>query len=146
MLKYVEAKVVFSEIPEEITLAISISNCPNRCIGCHSKELWTDIGEELDTKEIKNLIESNKGITCVCFLGGDSEPRTVESLAYYIKDHYSFLKTAWYSGKDFLRVSLEAFDYVKVGSYNRELGPLNSPTTNQKLYKITDITNKFLTL
>lgn len=146
MLKYVEAKVVFSEIPEEITLAISISNCPNRCIGCHSKELWTDIGKELNTKEIRSLIESNKGITCVCFLGGDSEPRTVESLAHYIKEHYSPLKTAWYSGKDFLRVSLEEFDYVKVGSFNKELGPLSSPTTNQKLYKITDITSKFLTL
>jgi anaerobic ribonucleoside-triphosphate reductase activating protein len=28
-----------------------------------------------------------------------------------------------------------AFDYVKVGPYVEELGPLNKPTTNQRLYR-----------
>lgn len=45
MLKYVDARVVFQEIPDEITLAINISNCPCHCKGCHSQYLAEDIGK-----------------------------------------------------------------------------------------------------
>lgn len=38
-MKYSDAQVVFAEVPDEITLAISISGCPNRCPGCHSQHL-----------------------------------------------------------------------------------------------------------
>ena len=38
----------------------------------------------------------------------------------------------------------EAFDYVKVGPYVEALGPLNEPTTNQRLYYHgEDITSRF---
>ena len=38
----------------------------------------------------------------------------------------------------------EAFDYVKVGPYIAECGPLNEPTTNQRLYYHgKDITFRF---
>lgn len=47
MLKYVDARVVFQEIPDEITLAINISNCPCHCKGCHSQYLAEDIGKPL---------------------------------------------------------------------------------------------------
>ena len=47
MLKYVDTKVVFQEIPDEITLAINISNCPCHCPGCHSSYLAEDIGNAL---------------------------------------------------------------------------------------------------
>ena len=36
MLKYAGYDIVFQEIPDEVTLAISLTNCPNRCPGCHS--------------------------------------------------------------------------------------------------------------
>ena len=39
MLKYVNTGIVFQEIPDEVTLAINISNCPCRCPGCHSRYL-----------------------------------------------------------------------------------------------------------
>lgn len=35
-LKYVECTVTFEEVPTEISLTISISNCRFRCHGCHS--------------------------------------------------------------------------------------------------------------
>ena len=60
MIKYHEAKVVFREIPDEVTLAISISNCPLKCIGCHSPELRYDSGSELDSYILDELIENNK--------------------------------------------------------------------------------------
>ena len=42
MIKYYNAMVVFEEIPNEITLAINITNCPCHCKGCHSQFLWED--------------------------------------------------------------------------------------------------------
>ena len=50
MIKYTDTQIVFSEIPDEITLAINISNCQNNCPGCHSPYLKQNIGKELTTK------------------------------------------------------------------------------------------------
>ena len=150
MLKYVDTKIVFQEIPDEITLAINISNCPCQCKGCHSSYLAEDIGWILTIEPLFNLIEDNKGISCVSFMGGDSEPEKVNSLAWAIKYKYPNLKVAWYSGRQELsnNVNLENFDYIKLGPYKEEFGPLNSRTTNQRMYrvcsgKLEDITNKF---
>ena len=138
MLKYVNTGVVFQEIPDEVTLAINISNCPCHCPGCHSHYLWDDIGMPLD-------------ITCLSFMGGDADPVGVNQLAQYIHETYPQFKVAWYSGR--LRVSSAVnkadFDYLKVGPYIQHLGPLKSPTTNQRLYRqredgsFEDITYRF---
>ena len=141
--------VVFEEIPDEITLAINITNCPCHCIGCHSKFLWEDSGTQLSKSELDELIKKNDGITCVCFMGGDSEPKTVNLLAEYIQNAKN-LKVGWYSGMDELSddIKVENFDYIKIGHYDYELGGLNEKTTNQRLYKVNegefeDITYKF---
>ena len=150
MLKYVDSKVVFAEIPDEITLAINISNCPCHCINCHSSYLAEDIGEPLDLQHLTNLIDSNKGITCVCIMGGDANPSEVDDIAQDIKDYYPNLKVGWYSGRQELNnhIDLCNFDYIKLGPYKEEFGPLNSRTTNQRFYKVSDgelinITSKF---
>lgn len=162
MLKYVDAKVVFAEVPDEVTLAINISNCPCQCKGCHSSYLTQDIGEplvwwaEYSNEEhsidtcIEELIESNEGITCICLMGGDSEPELINALANEIKYDYDGIKTAWYSGRQELSnsIDLSNFDYIKLGPYKGEFGPLNSRTTNQRFYKVNgkeleDITSKF---
>ena len=138
MLKYVDTKVVFVEIPDEITLAIDISNCPCHCEGCHSSYLADDIGEPLDLQHLTDLIDSNRGISCVCIMGGDANPSEVDDIAQDIKEYYPELKIAWYSGRQELSkgINLENFDYIKLGPYRKDLGPLNSPTTNQRFYKI----------
>lgn len=140
MLKYVDTKIVFQEIPDEITLAINISNCPCHCEGCHSSYLAEDIGEPLDLQHLTNLIDNNRGITCVCIMGGDSNPLEVSNIAFYIKSIWDNLKVAWYSGRQELSndINLKNFDFVKLGSYIKELGPLNSKTTNQRFYKVID--------
>lgn len=150
MLKYVDTKVVFAEVPNEITLAINISGCPCNCKGCHSSYLAKDIGEPLDLQHLTNLIDSNKGITCVCIMGGDSNPSEVDDIAQDIKDYYPELKVGWYSGRQELSkdIELSNFDYIKLGPYIEEFGPLNSKTTNQRLYKVSDrelvdITSRF---
>lgn len=44
MVRYHNFDIVFAEIPCETTLAINITNCPNRCRGCHSLHLQADMG------------------------------------------------------------------------------------------------------
>lgn len=150
MLKYVDTKVVFAEIPDEVTLAINISNCPCQCKGCHSSYLAQDIGEPLNLQHLTNLIDSNKGITCVCIMGGDANPSEVDDIAQDIKEYYPELKVGWYSGRQELSkdIELSNFDFIKLGPYKEEFGPLNSRTTNQRFYKVSDgelinITSKF---
>ena len=46
-LKYVEYAVTLEEVPTEISLTISISNCRFRCHGCHSAHLQQGIGKPL---------------------------------------------------------------------------------------------------
>ena len=150
MLKYVNTLVGFAEIPNEISLCIEISNCPCHCIGCHSSYLAQDIGEPLDLQHLTNLIDSNKGITCVCIMGGDANPSEVDDIAQDIKEYYPELKVGWYSGRQELSkdIELSNFDYIKLGPYIEEFGPLNSKTTNQRFYKVSDeelvdITSRF---
>lgn len=144
MLKYVDSKVVFAEIPDEITLAINISNCPCHCEGCHSPYLVDDIGEPLDLQHLTDLIDSSRGISCVCIMGGDANPSEVDDIAQDIKEYYPELKVAWYSGRQELSkdINLENFDYVKLGPYMKDRGPINCKTTNQVLLEIDVIQGK----
>jgi anaerobic ribonucleoside-triphosphate reductase activating protein len=152
MLRYASFDIVFQEIPKEVTLAINISNCPNNCKGCHSPHLRENIGEILDEHIISAWIaDYGHAITCICFMGGDAEPREVEYLATFIQTCFCRkIKTAWYSGKDDLAadIAVSSFDYIKLGAYREDLGGLNVPTTNQRFYSIengamTDRTNWF---
>lgn len=152
MLKYVNTGVVFQEIPDEVTLAVNISNCPCRCPGCHSRYLWGDVGEPLTPLVLDGFIrEYGDDITCICFMGGDSEPEYVDMLARYVHKAYPKMKVGWYSGRTRISsaVNKADFDYIKVGPYIEHLGCLKSRTTNQRLYKrasgdgFTDITYRF---
>jgi anaerobic ribonucleoside-triphosphate reductase activating protein len=151
MLKYADTQITFAEVPDEISLCINISNCPCHCKGCHSSYLAQDIGDPLNKTSLSELLESNKGISCVSFMGGDSNPMQIIALASWVKTHTN-LKVAWYSGRQELNDSvakqLRWFDYIKLGPYIEEFGPLNSKTTNQRFYKVIDgnledITYKF---
>lgn len=143
MLKYVDTLVSFSEVPDEISLCINISKCPCHCVGCHSPYLAEDIGDELNLKSLTNLLEENNGITCVCLMGGDSEPKEINNCAQAIQKYNPELKVAWYSGKRELSkyIDLKYFNYIKLGPYIEKLGPLNSKTTNQRFYKVCGIYN-----
>ena len=149
MLKYLNTQVTFSEVPYEITLCVNITGCKIGCKNCHSSYLAEDIGEELNSFSLKELISNNKGITCISFMGGDSSPSKIDTLAQWIKINYP-IKTAWYSGRQELSKDINPnnFNFIKLGPYIEDLGPLNSKTTNQRFYKVeegklVDITNLF---
>lgn len=140
MLKYKETQIVFQEVPDEVSLAINISNCPCKCKGCHSPYLAEDEGTELNNIELDSLIEENEYVTCIAFMGGDSSPREVNALAKFIKQRYKDkYKIAWYSGRQAVapEIDYDYFDYIKIGPYIPEKGALDSPTTNQVFMQIT---------
>lgn len=152
MLKFVGTDIVFQEFPDEVTLAINISNCPCRCPSCHSPFLWKDTGTELTEASIDQLInEAGSQITCIGFMGGDSAPERVNQLAGHIRKNHPDRKIGWYTGRTTISplISRSRFDYIKVGPYIRHLGALNSPTTNQRMYRFhpdgsfDDITHRF---
>lgn len=141
MLKYVNTGIVFQEIPDEVTLAINISNCPCHCPGCHSRYLWEDVGLPLTTDAIDDFIAKyGSNLTCISFMGGDNDPRGVDQLAEYIHETYPQLSVAWYSGRTVISAAInkDNFDYIKIGPFIKHLGPLKQPTTNQRLYRRTD--------
>ena len=152
MLKYVNTGIVFQEIPDEVTRAINISNCPCHCPGCHSRYLWEDIGLPLNTDAIDVFVEQyGTDITCISFMGGDADPKGVNLLAQYIHEEHPQFKVAWYSGKTVISAAInkQDFDYIKIGPFIKHLGPLKKPTTNQRLYRqnaqgeFEDITSRF---
>ena len=152
MVRYHNFDVVFAEIPDETTLAINITGCPNRCPGCHSPHLQRDAGRPLDDEELRALLgRYGESVTCVCFMGGDTSPHEIARLARLVRQEQAALRTAWYSGRADLPEGFDAaaFDYVKLGPWVERLGPLTAPTTNQRLYRrsddgtLHDITERF---
>lgn len=151
-MKYYNYQVTFSEIPEEVTLCINLSNCPIHCPDCHSKFLWKDEGVELDLTELDRILNENKHVSCICFMGGDADYRGLRALHQYIVrwsyfNHKTF-KTALYSGRmdmqeladrslEWSEPWLQKFSYIKVGPFVKSLGGLDSKETNQRLYHMS---------
>ena len=147
-MKYFNFDIVFQEIPDEVTLAVNITNCPNHCDQCHSPHLQTDIGDLLTPETIDMLLKRyGPLITCFCFMGGDSDVPELERLARHIRDNHD-LKIGWYSGRNTMPPHPKLFDYVKLGPYLPDKGGLKSPATNQRLFRRNgdvweDITERF---
>lgn len=152
MIRYYNYDIIFAEFPDETTLALNITGCPNRCPGCHSPHLQADCGRPLDKTELRELLDRyGATITCVGFMGGDAHPEEVARLAAFVRGRRPGLRVGWYSGRTELPADIrpETFDYIKLGPWVEALGPLTSPTTNQRLYRIRpdggmeDITARF---
>lgn len=135
MLKYLYTKELFAEIPSEITLGVSISGCTIRCPACNQRELWEDKGTPLTTECLEVLLQGHKGITCLLLLGGEHDIDALTELFMYA---HKRVKTAWYCGLDMIPKDkqgiLDYLDYCKIGHYDPNLGGLDSPTTNQRLF------------
>lgn len=154
MLKYYNYDIVFQEYPDEVTLAINLTLCPNHCAQCHSPFLRQDIGEELTEERLAALIDSYRDeITCVGLQGGDNDPEAILALGRSVHRRYEGrVRTGWYSGRDYIPAAGQlaaALDYIKVGPYIPTNGPLSAPTTNQRYYSVgpdgtlTDLTHRF---
>lgn len=134
-LKYKGYCIALQEVPNEISLTISISGCPHKCEGCHSKYLWEYDGNYI-TDDLPYLINKyQEYISCVCFMGGDQNMNELAALCNYA--HTRGYKCCLYTGLDDFPTDMPDFDYIKTGHYDQNKGGLNSPTTNQRMYKRT---------
>ena len=115
MLKYLYVKEVFSEIPSEISLAVAITGCQQRCYGCHSRELWEDKGTPITLQQVEALLQQHQGITCLCVFGGEHDIDALTELFYHAK---RYVRTAWYCGLDNIPKNklgiLQYLDYLKL--------------------------------
>lgn len=143
MVKYCGHYITFQEVPNEVALTFTITNCPNRCEGCHSPWLQEDIGDELTEQDIAYFLKQYSGaVTCVCFMGEGSDSAKLGDLIGFV--NACGLKTCLYSGCD-IDVDLSPYviypllDYIKTGSYKKELGGLDHPTTNQRMWKLSGL-------
>lgn len=149
MVKYVDTRVVFEEVPDCVSLGISISNCPFSCPGCHSPYLREDCGEVLDEGRLDALVRENSGVNCVLFMGDGNDADGLCALARHVRGAFPGMKTAVYSGMSGpMERYLGSFDYIKTGRYDEKYGALDSETTNQRFYEnsggeLKDITYKF---
>lgn len=148
-LKFAEYTIAFQEVPNEVSLVFTISNCPFKCEGCHSEYLWNDIGLPLlDNIEMILSIYGNL-ITCVCFMGGDQNKQELKKAIDIVKKYN--LKICLYTGTNYLeeiKDIVDLLDYIKIGRYIKDLGGLDSCNTNQRFYKnikgdLKDITYLF---
>ncbi len=150
MLKYTDYDIVFQEIPNEVTLAINLSNCPHNCKGCHSPQLMQNIGEHLNEDVVSDLLDRyGNSITCICFMGGDAFPDEVEHLSCFVRQKSEGrIKTGWYSGREQLlsRNNPDNFNFIKLGPYKEHLGGLNMKTTNQRLFRVNNSKLEDITL
>lgn len=156
-MKYANSKICLSEVPNEVSLCISIMGCKKHCEGCHSPELWDTnykkTGSILSYKSLDALLQYHNHISCVCFLGGEWEVNNLIKFINYIKKQYD-LKVALYTGETLEELKehqelIDKLDYIKTGPYIRELGSIVFETTNQRFYKkdehnnLVDITSRF---
>ncbi len=139
MLKYDGCYVTLLEIPDEISLAFTITGCNVGCPDCHSKELWDDnLGIPLTVLQLQDIIAQHKHITNVLFMGGEWDKETLLTLINLVKS--LDLKASLYTGQTMYSMIkthltlLQNLSYIKVGSYIKAVGGLDSPSTNQKLF------------
>ncbi|WP_091987524.1 anaerobic ribonucleoside-triphosphate reductase activating protein [Pseudoalteromonas denitrificans] len=130
-------RVVFQEVPNEVSLAFLITGCPFKCEGCHSEDSWSNTaGSALCHTKFKNYINQYQGlITCVLFFGGEWQSEQ-------LIDHLKFakqqgLKTCLYSGADKVSQKISKhLTFLKTGRWNKQLGGLKNKNTNQRFINV----------
>lgn len=151
LLRFDGADIVLQEVPDEVSLVLNITECPHHCVGCHSAYLAESYGDYVEDKLPELLGQYENLISCVCFMGGDQHIKDLEKQCRYIKKKSPELKVAIYTGHDnahIFNALTDVLDYIKIGHFDESLGGLDSPTTNQRMYKKegdrwTDITYRF---
>lgn len=130
-------QVVFQEVPDEVSLAFTISGCPLRCEGCHSYDTWDAAkGDALSIERFIGFLALYEDmITCVLFFGGEWHSEHLVALLKIAQSRG--LKTCLYTGSDRVtkRIS-EHLTFLKTGCWQPALGGLASSTTNQRFIHV----------
>lgn len=130
-------QICFQEVPDEVSLAFTITGCPLRCQGCHSQDTWDpQTGIQLNNDNFQQYLVRYQGlVSCVLFFGGEwNTPALQEKLSLAKKQG---LKTCLYTGKTKVSQHLLAqLDYLKTGAWQPNHGGLEKETTNQRFIEL----------
>ena len=76
------------EVPNEISLCLNISECPCKCKGCSEPYLQESRGTPLTIEFLNRLLDKykNYNLTCISFMGGDSDHIYLLDILKYVKD------------------------------------------------------------
>ncbi len=138
MLMYASVGISELEMPTKKSLVIYISNCQHRCRNCHTPYLQNCYGDLLkeNFETIFNVYYEYFDIVCFMGEGKETEEDKKEMLDYCTFIHSRKKMTALYCGRNCqVENWMDKFDYIKIGSYQEEKGPITESTTNQKLLK-----------
>ena len=130
-MRYYDYNIVLQEVPNEVSLSLSITGCKLSCDGCHSPYLWKEHGEILTNEIFTDLLNKYTGlISCVLFMGGEWHEEELVNLLSLSKS--MGLKTCLYTGLDKVNdIILSNIDHIKYGKWVKELGGLENINTNQ---------------
>ena len=138
MFNILPPDIVFQEVPEEISLALTVTGCQIGCKGCHSPHTWNpQHGTPLTVIGLAELLDQYEAlISCVVFFGGEWQP---DKLCLFLSQcQAAGYKTCLYTGEEDISDSIKAhLDYLKTGSWRSEVGGLASPISNQRFIDIT---------
>ena len=130
-------QICFQEVPDEVSLAFTITGCPLRCQGCHSQDTWDpETGIQLNNDNFQHYLTRYQGlVSCVLFFGGEWNPAALLDKLSLAKKHG--LKTCLYTGKTKVSQHLIAqLDYLKTGAWRPNQGGLEKEKTNQRFIEL----------
>lgn len=133
-----EPKILFQEVPDEVSLGFLIAGCPLKCNGCHSQFSWPiNSGFALSNTLFESyLLKYTNLITCITFFGGEWNANALIEKLIIVKKKR--LKTCLYSGHEKVSKKLtEHLDFIKLGAWQPALGGLESATTNQRFIDLS---------
>lgn len=130
-------QICFQEVPDEVSLAFTITGCPLRCQGCHSQDSWDPrIGIALNKLMFEGYLDRYQGlVSCILFFGGEWNPEALIEKLLIAKT--MGLKTCLYTGKEKVPQKIvRQLDFIKTGAWQSTRGGLEKSTTNQRFTEL----------
>ena len=137
--------ITTSELPGEVALALVFERCTKFCVDCHSPHLWWTHKNCLFSlvgvlERVKEELEKYPDISTILLMGGDTNGISKQELYDLMEALGELRPVGIYSGSDDENLleelkHLRNVEYVKTGSFKNDLGGLETPGTNQRLYK-----------
>ena len=131
----------FIDYPDKTAMIVFMAGCLHNCKGCQNPELQDpNHGVNTSTEELIQTFQKMSLCDCVVFSGGDplyQTPALLEACEAFSK----ICEIGVYTGHKLEDVPQELFsqiNFLKTGPWIEEMGPLSSPTTNQKCWDIID--------
>lgn len=134
--------VTLTELPEKIAVYFVLGDCHQHCPGCHSPELGEPIKSPWTMTELCSYAANqiSKGANAILLMGGTTNNIRKDDLILLINLLAAIAPVGLYSGSDDDDLHYEIANHahltwLKTGSYQKEKGNLESPTTNQRFYR-----------